>query len=543
MKKFRRICRYNILPFIIIVSVGLGAVGYFMYYNEVCPSTNNSRSLTNPVLEALYSTLRLFIGNTDATRNADSPYALCYSLIEAARFLALIATGTALWHILSPHLRNFRARLFARHKNSLALHGSVSLTEAMAKAMPSYVLLKRDGSPAMFKAKTQIVAFEKDEQAIQFIQEKQLELFPGLPEKRPLVYLCVHSPWLNIAAGSHMKISCMAFNCARVYWEKHYLPRFTGRCVQKEDGRRKRSKILIFGFGDYGEALLSQALLVNVFLPGTPGVEYHVFGDGSVFQREHAKLPQLLNAEVNDPCKEGDSLNFHEAEDFAFFEKEYADADRIILAHDDDADNILLFSFLCTHFAGLPEIYIRLREKRLLEIMAGSKKGYVPGEPLYNTKYKVFGTNKELYTEKVIIKEKLLKRAKLINEWYGKRSQGGKPWEEIGLLEQYSNLAAADHFSVKIRQLLGRDVAMDKNSLAEYKKKYDTEKTSEYFRDFLRMEHKRWMRFYFFMGWSYAGEKDKTRHLHDNLKDFCELDQATQNIDMDSYKALRAIRL
>lgn len=544
MGKIIRFYRRKILLWVIIAPLFLGFIGYCCYYREIAPMTEDiPDALTHPFLEAAYSTLRLYFGSTDMTRDAGSSHNICYMLVEVARFLAVMATGSVVFQLLSPYFRDLWISFIARFHNSMALHGSTALTEAMRGSMPSYRVLEQNGSPARMNARIQIVAFEKDEQALHFIQENQEALLSGKTAMNPEVYLCVHSPWLNFSTGSRVRISCMAENCARVYWEIYYLRRFSGRCTQQDaEGNRKKNKVLIFGLGNYGEAILSQALLVNVFLPDTPGVEYHVFGDGTAYHRNHANLPLLLAAETTSPLEE-DEIYFHKPEDFSTFAKEYVDAERIILAEDDDTKNLLLFSQICNRYTGLPPIHIRLNNKEFLESILLSGSEFVPGEPLFGVVYKVFGTIRELYTEEVIIKEKLLERARQVNVWYGKHFQDEKPWEKLGFLEKHSNIAAADHFSVKIRQVLGKDVQMDAESHAEYKKKYAVEGSKPSFHNtFLRLEHKRWMRFYFLMGWTYSPEKNKALHQHNYLTSFCALDEDIQNLDIDSYKALCEIK-
>ena len=533
MKKMKKVYERYVFPAMIFAAVILGMIGYLHEYSA---SNSDTKPLTIPFLSAVYSTLRLFTGSTDLKEAAsEAGYRM---ILEIARYLALATSGTVLFRLLAPHFRDWWTWFRALRRKSMALHGPVSITNAMWDTMPSYKILAQNSSPSRMKAKTQIVAYETDEETMRFLQENSKAL---LSPNSPPVYLCVHSPRLLVAANSHIKVSCMAENCARTYWEEHYLCRFDSATERVRNG--KRNKILLMGFDDYGEALLSQALLVNVFCTETAGVEYHVFGDGNHFLRDHPCLPQLLAAETTREL-ERDLLIFHGADDDDAFAEEYADADRIILAEDDDAKNVLRFSFLCKHFTNLPPIHIRLRDKNMIAAMIPPMSKYVPGEPLFGVNYTVFGTNQELYTEDAIIREKFLARAKRINEWYGRHFNDFHPWEKIGTFEQRSNMAAVDHFSVKIRQVLGEDVPMDSNSHGRYQEIFSLQGgTPEFYHTFLPLEHKRWMRFYYLMNWTYAENKDKALRRHAYLKPFDQLEPDIQNLDIDSYKALHEMEL
>lgn len=527
LKKLRKLLKRLVLP-AIVLSFGMGALGYFLYYE-------NGKPLTLAPFSILYSTFKLYGFATDASRSPETPIALSHVLIEIARYIAIFVTGFAFARLLLPYITDCVVALRARRKNSMTLHGSDAIVETLREHLPDYRVIARSESMERFEARRHIIAFETDEQALRFLGEHRERFFAREPA--PTIWLCLRSPRLDVTRHARIHISAMAENCARVYWDKYYLPCFGG-----ESGR---GRVLLLGFGEYAEALLDQALLVNVFLTGTRSVEYHVFGDGTDYRLRRPMLDEALSG-----CGADDRLVFHGADELDVLGELLPEAERIILAADDDTDNLLAFASLCRRFTLLPPIHIRLRNDAVISSLYGASDA-MPGDPLYQVEYKVFGTDAELYTQDVIIRETLLERAKRVNEWYGKH-YGGTSWENVGTLEQRSNIAAADHFPVKLRQMLREDCALDAQSRARYCALCDAHwEDAAFFRPYLELEHNRWMRFYYLNGWRYADvgtspeekKAGKARRLHSCLRDFSALDEEIQLLDMDSYRVLCEIDL
>lgn len=519
---------------LIIVPFILGFAGYWEYYHTV------GRPLTWAFCSVLYSTIRLYAFAIDASRDpAVSGITWYYILLEIARFWAAGVTGTALYRVIKPHLEDLLTRLKASRKNSIVLYGSPSVTSILKDSMDDYRVIDQNPSRERFHSNQHLIAFDSDEESLQFLRENQAALVGEPGQKERVIYLCVHSSGLGLTNDSVIKISCMAENCARMFWERHYLNRFGRGCPQSEDQiPKKRSKIIMIGFGEYGEALLNQALQVNVFLRDSPGVEYHIWGDGRDYLLRHPQLSQIVSYDKSCALTE-DYLEFHSEEDYASLAEIYKDADRIIIAADSDVANYRVFCILCCRFMQLPHIYIRLKTDRIMDSVYHAPTRPKLGDALYGVDFTVFGTDEELYTKDIVINEALQRAARQTHSWYAKRYPGVPAWDGIGTVKQRSNIAAADHLSVKIRQFLKRDCSLNAKSHADYKKKFNKDRgIHSYLYAYLEMEHVRWCRFYYLQGWEYADEKDEEKRRHNCLKAFDDLDEALKVLDMDSFLVL-----
>lgn len=580
-KKFldRRWVQLQLL--LIVAALCMGFIGFMAYYTQTAPDYGDgtpSNMITSPVPTAIVSTLRLFTLTMDASVQKGMTRGEWFFLVlEIARFLSLCATGTALFRLLQPHLSALMTRLKLLNKSSIVVHGSPRLTEIIESTAAGKRTIIRDDSPIGFKAKRQIIAFEKDADTYRFMQEYSSVFESQRDEKSSdllqHIYLCLLSANQSSYSGQGFAISHMAENCARLYWSTHYLKRFGEGCAQHPSHPSgRRDQIVIIGFGHYGSALLSQALLVNVFLPDTPGVSYHVFGDGSQFLRYHPKLDRFISLlDDDDAPVTQDVLRFYEENQWDDHLDLLRDADRIIIAADDDMTNMHIFSNLSLLLPQRPETYLRLHNARVMEIIYSDLAVRTSG-PV------IFGSDEELYHHQVIIDESLLQRAKLIHAAYLSTAAKSSPclgcrkskqeciskcqhfaadWAKLGGFLQGSNLATADHLDVKMRQILGRDCQLDRGTQREYQQQYDTMRIREFtdrdkvlaapMKAFLEMEHHRWNRYHYYWSWDRtpnpAMPRDDDLKLHPLLVPFDELDVTQMSKDQDSFDTLSAIEL
>ena len=353
----------------------------------------------------------------------------------------------------------------------------------------------------------------------------------GLPQLRRLrggktegcaLFFLGEDPWVNYsraldAAGHGFPIYCMTD--VRADDVKHELHLFSrtealGRCYWKEHPLRSDERIVaLLGCGRAGSAILERAILTNVF-PAVAPVEYHVFDDSAAFAALHPEILRAMAPEGRDE----DRLVFH-AEDWRSAVALLRRADRIILAWDEDAENLAVYEQLHTWFALRGEIHVRLNEGV--------------------SSLRSFGEREAVITPEFVMKDAINRQAVTVNDIYNEGSDHPVAWRDLGWFLRQSNIAAADHLIVKIRYLLQDD------SL--------TEATPEICRraaERLRMEdpdllqaaeHRRWMRFHWLYNWESADKRDNERRLHPLLIPYEQLSEEEKHKDMYAWEMLERL--
>lgn len=520
-------------------------IGYGIYYD-------------GEPLFTLFSAIRIYVASFDASAanlnagqnafggsagGAAGTMRLC---LEIARWGGLLVTGTFFFKLLSRIAAGMNAGYKIRHQEAVGIHGSERYKLLLGNALGSEAITQ--DIPEKFAAKRHILAFDEDRQTLEYLSE-HLAQFPGMQAKNGvmnavapgMIYLCVLSSSHTKYSSEGFVVNNMAEDCARLYWKQHYVRRFSG-CPER--------KVVLIGFGDYGQALLGQALMVNVFLRDQPGMEYHVFGSSRAYRCLHPGIERF--ARVNSAVGEenGDVLVFHD-EPWEESLPRFEEVDRMILCDDSDEANIRMLSWLVEYRAGQP-IHIRIRDERMIEALY----------PEYGARgIEAFGTDRSLYTRELILDEELLKMAKRVHARYLHRigleqcracprydgrcsciemcpQTFDESWNNLGMFLQRSNICVADHMDVKLRQVLRRDCEMNRETLIAYRTAFaalcDEGQMSEY----MELEHRRWMRYHFFHGWTYGPAKDRERKTHNLLIPYEKLPAGQRSKDLDAYEMI-----
>ncbi len=274
----------------------------------------------------------------------------------------------------------------------------------------------------------------------------------------------------------------------------------------------KAEKIVLVGSGRYAEALLEQALLLNVVSPDQ-ALSYVLCGDWDEFYREHPVITRILN-EKGDRDNH-DSLSYAEGpwnQDW----QPFTDAGRIIFCDDDEAVNAENAAVLLRYCPLKGKVYARLSR---------TTDGVVS-----------FGGPEELYTPEIIMKRQLSRMAIRMHENYRAASSVPQPtWDELGGFLRRSNLASADHLLVKARILLGPDA-----SEKDFKKAAEAwEKLSAGGKERCRrIEHERWSRFLQLNNWTYGPVRNNAARVHPLLIPFDELSDENQAKDDYAWQLL-----
>ncbi len=298
--------------------------------------------------------------------------------------------------------------------------------------------------------------------------------------------------------------------CARLYWQQHPL-----------SGAEKH--ILLIGCGRYGAALLERALLVNVY--GTDrSVNYHVFGDSSIFRKDHIRLKDIVCTEECTCCSGQDSVLFH-GEPWDAASELLAQADRIILCMDTDEENMEILRRIHQYFPVRASLHLRLSRK--LESVVS------------------FGSDEAIFTPDLVLRTSLNQLAMEMHEIYRRSDPDRTPlWNQLSAFLRCSNLAAADHLLTKIRILLEDDSITEitpENCRTAYQIYQETrEDKAEVYRE---IEHLRWMRFHVLRNWHYGSCKDSAGRLHPDIRPFCQLSLSEQAKDDYAWELLGKISL
>jgi hypothetical protein len=286
--------------------------------------------------------------------------------------------------------------------------------------------------------------------------------------------------------------------CARTYWANHPL----------HPGHRR---LLLVGNGRYAVALLEQGLLQNLFGPQYT-TEYHLCGHWQNFLSNHPQLPKALFQ---------DKLVLHESwnEDFDLI----CGADRILLCSEDEAENMAVLRQLRKYYPVAGQIHLRASQS-------------IPGE-------QCFGTNEQIYNRDVVLADVQTRVARAMHEIYRRNYPDNVPaWEQLSDFTKQSNLAAADHLTVKIRLLLqdptltGITAETCRKAYGIYEAADDVQKDACY-----ALEHQRWMRFHSLYNWRYGSERNNAARIHPQMRPFEDLPRNEQLKDAYAWQLLEPL--
>ena len=536
----RRMMRRRIRVFLILIPFLLCLPVYWNYYYH------RKDYHAWSVLYMLYSSLRVYMLNIDIpmdTINEPTFAAWARVFIEAARWGGLLVTGTFFFRLLRDIKEGYMTRRKTRRKDAVAIHGSSHYKRILGSALGDRSIVS--DSPEKFRARQHVLAFEDNRELFDYFNEHLQDLLPDGEQSASSVYMCLSSGAHSYHTHNGLIVNNKAEDCARMYWRDFFVRRFGDKCERR---------VAIIGRGDFANALLTQALMVNVFLPGQPGMVYHVYGSGA-YESMHPGIRRFTTGVEAE--QEQDAVVFH-SEDWHKDIDRILQSDRIILADDAEDVNIAVLNGLRA-FASGARIHVRARDERMMRVLFSDMDIDSHGS---EGQICAFGTDKELYTEEIILKEALMRSAKMIHAHYlrdyGVACKGcaracdetacvsgcehfEADWSSQTLFIQMANVRSADHMDVKLRQVLAQDCKVDADAVRAYGKVYGELRARDdldELRPLMEMEHRRWMRHLFINGWEYAADRDNEKKLHPLLVPFEQLDRAQWEKDIGPFDML-----
>lgn len=499
------------------------------------------------LLYALFSTLRMYTLCFDvplADLHAAEPAFALWAIIflEISRWAGVAIVGTFFLTLMRTLSTRLRAFITARRRDAIAVHGSPRYKAILKKALGGHVIVSN--TPETFRARRHILAFDSNRELIDFLNANYSQFPPVTEGSDAGIYLCVQGSVPSRHGETGFIINNIPEDCARLYWRNHYVRRY---------GKAQESRIAIIGFGAVGQALLTQALMVNVFPGDQAPMRYFVYGDAGTYAGLHPGIAQFTAAQ---PAPGMDQLVFSEKpwqQDMATL----LSCDRIILADDAQERNIEALGALGEMNPQMP-IHLYAHDSQMIVAMFSDLRIGTP-----DAQVTVFGTDETLFTREAILEEQLLLGAKMIHAQYMKTSGADAcaqcsetscracavscphfkaNWRRESTYAKLSSLYAADHLDVKLRSVLERDCAVSAETIAAYRAAlggiHDARKES-----LMETEHRRWMRRMYLSGWTYAPTRDNSARQHPLLLPYDQLSKAQQFKDWDAYVTLEHVIL
>ena len=477
----------------------------------------NIRNVWDAIWYSLITMTTVGYGDLSPVTPAGRVLGLIFALSSIGILTALIGIGLSLLSgQIVPRLRLWSGK----HRNwyifSEENADSAALASALSEEDPDCMTVFLSGEEKHLRAGN-AVRIESEEKAL-------LQLHGGRTEGAAFFYTG-EDPWDNLSRSLEtVKLGAPVYCMADVPVDAlpvgmHLFSRreALSRCYWKEHPlKRKESRVILIGCGRTGSALLERALLTNVF-EADRQTEYHVFDDRTDFAALHPRILEALNGEGEDP----DRLVFHGG---AWTENPelLRGADRIILAADEDAENLRVYERLHRWFPTGAQVHVRLDE---------------PAPGLI-----CFGEREKTLTPEFVIKDAVNRSAILMNEIYNKGSANPVAWKDLSHFLRQSNIAAADHLIVKARILLNDEDILElsrevcRKAYARYR-----EIAQEKAEELQELEHRRWLRFYELYNWEYDPVRDNGMRRHPMIQPYEALSPAEQKKDAYAWEILGRI--
>lgn len=455
---------------------------------------------------------------------------------ELARIGGLLITAGFFYALLSRSFRRIANIYYARRRDSIALHGDPALVGLLKKELGNRAITS--GDDVALKASNHVLLYRSNSDMLSFL-EKNYDSMTQHPDSKIWLYTTadLHDQGIN----DRLVINQVPANCAKLYWQKHWL-------------RPGEKNIVFIGFGAFGQALLTEALCTNLYSDPEWKISYHVFGDSRDYRLCHSQLESFLT--VDKENSSGDSLFFH-ADVWNTEPDLIRNADRVILCDDDSAVNLGIMDLMIAGRLN-QKVHIRLQnDSTLNKVWKCDKLADPERHPGGTMEIRAFGTDKELYTLDRVTNDSLYRRGKMIHAYYYFTAVRGMSVDQLdplserlndpGFLADWNSLSAYyrdsslmqdSHAYVKARILLQ---CWDREIEGHAKEAYERYKlTGEKEKETLwELEHRRWARVLYINGWRYAPVRNNDALEHPLLVPFDLLDYSDKVKDANAWEMLR----
>ncbi|NBJ91126.1 RyR domain-containing protein [Parablautia muri] len=438
---------YKILPFFI---------GMYCYY----PVFVEQDQRIYPFLDCLYASFRLYSGVTES----DIPVG---ALLQVARFLALAATLSILVNLLN-RMNDIINGIKLLGPDSTVVYGD-SVYAGYVYGSLDQGLRIRGEEKFIAGASRYLLMFSGDAANLEFYSKNYESL------KNKNVYIMLENISRQNIENPLITVFSIAESCARQYWKDHPVS--------------QSERIAIIGFESLGKNILLYGLQMNL-IDFQQHFEYHIFGDGAEFRREHTELDKMTPDEIifydDGVCEYAKMTHF----------------DRIIICGVEGNDNIATVSKLLISAPIDCPVYVYAPNGDIITNLFGRDRVIC------------FGAASSTASADMIFNGKSMEAARRQHEFYYKQ-YGGTPWEKLDSFKRYSNVSSSDYMYT-IDRLLERGMPVE--SIA-------------------RLEHIRWCRYHYIHNWKYGADTDSNKRIHNCLVPFSELSEEEKIKDIEAIKS------
>lgn len=287
--------------------------------------------------------------------------------------------------------------------------------------------------------------------------------------------------------------------------------------------------VCVVGFSE-----ISENLYKNIsFLGQCEGIKLKLVAIDEDIEDKTAKFIQK-NPEIN-KCIEFIPENFklNSKPFFDYFNKNIQKMNCIIIAKD-NIDVVTELSRICAHREHKISLcsYVQHYEKFRLLYQTHLLKNVI-----------TFGSEKDIFTQDIVINETLDQLAKGFNDYYNATYNMNKKWDELSLFEKQSNRALALHVQSKL-YLMGLKCV--KNGRIELFEARIEDETA--FERLSMGEHLRWNAYHYVNGWrtmtnleAQVKNKNEALKMHSCLVGWNELDKVSERFKTDYKKPDREL--
>ncbi|MFC0187269.1 hypothetical protein ACFFJY_03170 [Fictibacillus aquaticus] len=502
--------------------------------------------LDYPFPNALYSTVRLFVFDTDQVFTKEATKFIDYPpSIELARWCAVIYVSATISQLLMKAFGHSfqlqKMRWFGSHvvilglndksatlaKNLLVNQRKVLIVSEENERMPDEEELVKSGAvilrmkllsesafkkSAIHKSKYIIAFHDQDGYNLDLVKaiDEYVKKTESHGERKIPVYI-QQNHTITQHLYDKIKVSALEIHAvslqslvARQLLNEH--PVYEHYESEARDYNGKPFHLLLIGFGHTGQQIAIEAI-----------------------QRSHFFRQQKLHLTVIDQQAERLEREWRDAfprlDDAAmlhFIQHDIKSANiihqireavpqitHIYISLDNDEEDVLQALRLHQQFKNLP-IYIKIQ-----------RDGHFT-DWLHNTSefshLKRFGSWENVLTEEIVIRENLDELAKSVHEAYEDKAAKETldyqktPWEKLSFFQKNSNRAQVDHLDTKLF-LLGLERAQEDDEPMS-QEDFDKFLTQQKLNNVARAEHLRWNAFHYMNGWDTLPLEDVTNKIH-----------------------------
>lgn len=434
----------------------------------------------------------------DALFSAITLYALEYGdggnnlLVELARWTAPLATASGLLILLSQLRERLHSYMLYRQGKAVAVYGDSPDAARLLRELGDCGI---EGGSKLVPAQKYIFAGDESFNLSFYNRHRD-----KLANSR--VYLKCSSLPAQASAPANLRLYSPEETAARLFWKHSNV-----LALSEQNGHRM--DIVILGFGQLGEHLLTTALQQNIFHPDQ-AIAYHVFGNDDGFIATHRQLK-----EISDP------VTFYTAP--WYDHSDLLDKAAMVIVAEQENQTALIEKLLLT-----------LTRETVHVFAAGSLGLDILDE---QDRLELFSWKTEAAGLEQIFSAKLYEDAMHLNLAYAVRYRDNagtaeEEWAKLNGFTRYSNISTADYFEV-LRALLR--IRKQPDSFAAL--------SDDWIEHLAELEHIRWCRYHYLHNWSYGipengKAKDSAKRIHRSLVPYYALSENEKQKDRENIEMM-----